>query len=219
MAGKTTGGYLSGQKGATVNRPAYAYGGSNPSPPTRAVGQLAARLAHIQEVTGSSPVCATRPMQDGRRSAPPIPEPVWRKSRRTGLAGPGPFGASGFVSRGGRRPYAGGPGGHAGIPLRLLGGMADTPASGAGVLKDVRVQVPEEARGRCSAATAAKSIGYRALTGAPPGSSVKNNPLPPEGARGSIIGVRKQKAPSQRRYPRDTPGDLRPSGETADAPA
>ena len=95
MTGKTTGGYLSGQKGATVNRPAYAYGGSNPSPPTRAVGQLAARLAHIQEVTGSSPVCATRPMQDGRRSAPPIPEPVWRKSRRTGLAGPGPLGRPG----------------------------------------------------------------------------------------------------------------------------
>ena len=112
---------------------------------------MAARLAHIQEVTGSSPVCATRPMQDGRGSTPPIPEPVWRKSRRIGPAGSRPSGIRvripGQVNGRGRAAPGCLPENscHA-----CLAKLADAPALGAGVREDVRVQVPGWARSTAS---------------------------------------------------------------------
>ena len=51
------GGCPSGQRELTVNQPAYAYGGSNPPPPTRAhIAQSVERILGKNEVTGSSPV-------------------------------------------------------------------------------------------------------------------------------------------------------------------
>lgn len=65
MSGRNFGRLPERPKGGDCKSSGIAFGGSNPSPPTRTVEQLVARWAHIPEVTGSSPVCATRPRQGG----------------------------------------------------------------------------------------------------------------------------------------------------------
>ena len=46
---KEKGGYQSGQMGQTVNLLAYAFGGSNPSPPTKDTERTNAEVAQLVE--------------------------------------------------------------------------------------------------------------------------------------------------------------------------
>lgn len=103
MAGKKHGRLPKRTTGGDCKSSGTAYGGSNPSPPTRAVGQLAARLAHIQEVTGSSPVCATGRCRTAGEGLPHILSLSGGKADVAAFK-PRPARASGFVSRGRRLP-------------------------------------------------------------------------------------------------------------------
>jgi hypothetical protein len=71
----TKGGYPSGQRGLTVNQLAYAFGGSNPSPPTQPAS-LSARFQavvpaliaqSVEHVLGKNGVRGSNPLEGSER--------------------------------------------------------------------------------------------------------------------------------------------------------
>lgn len=84
-AGKNFGRLPKRTTGGDCKSSGTAYGGSNPSPPTRTVEQFGSSPGSYPGGRGFKSRPCNWPPQDGRGRPSPIPEPVWRKSRRTGL--------------------------------------------------------------------------------------------------------------------------------------